>query len=89
MIRKLRLKIVVIIMLLLTIMTSSLMLSLNVISQLQNKQIIEDRLEKLANSNTLSAFDDISPFKNEENSYMDFFSVMLNANNQILTLTFN
>ena len=52
MIRKLRLKIVVIIMLLLTIMTSSLMLSLNVISQLQNKQIIEDRLEKLANSNS-------------------------------------
>lgn len=89
MIRKLQFKIIIIITLLLTIMITALMISLNIVSQIQSNRQINQRLDRLAESNTLSAFDDISPYHDQEDSYVDFFSVMLNGNNQILTLTFN
>lgn len=89
MIRKLQQKIVVIITLLLSVTMILLLGGLNVISQMESNRRIDDRLERISRNTGMNPYADLSPYKDEQNSYVDFFSVQLNYYNEIVSVTFN
>lgn len=89
MIKRLQIKMVVIITLLLTLIITGILAAINIANHMNGEQQINRRLDIIASSNGMSVYDDINPYHSEQNSYVDFFSVMLNENNQIISLTFN
>ncbi|MBQ8135554.1 MAG: HAMP domain-containing histidine kinase [Clostridia bacterium] len=89
MIKRLQRKIIVLITVLLTAVILIVMFSINIIAQFQSKTQIDQKLERLANNNGLISRSKIDPYLDEEDSFADTLSVMLNDNNEIIGIAFN
>ena len=88
MIRKLQIKIIIVITLLLTIVITALMFSINVISQNNSSQQTQERLQNIADSDGTMSPTQINPYNNAI-GYIDNFSVLLDYNNEVFKITLN
>lgn len=89
MIKKLQIKITGVITLLLSIIIFIVMFGINFMIQSQNNKNIQKRLNNIAESNGMKASSYITPFGDNDMSYIDNFSVLLTDDNEVITISFN
>lgn len=89
MIKKLQIKIIGVITLLLSIVIFIVMFGINFMIQSENNKTIQKRMNNIAESNGMKASSYITPFGDNDTSYIDNFSVLLTDDNEVITISFN
>lgn len=89
MIKKLRIKIVLVITLLLSIVIFGLMVAINIMVQIQSGKQIEQRLDRLVAGNGIMLHDNFSPDREAQSVFSNYFSVLLTPENEIISINFS